>query len=130
MKIQNTIAGLTLIAVVMMFAFTPVVLADGGAGDGQQFAARKIEHLKQTLSLTDDQVTKVQSLVAAKAEERKAIREERQATREKFHSDLKSILTPEQIQKFDELKAERKSHRMDRRKAWKKHLGAGPQNQE
>lgn len=65
--------------------------------DHEQYRAKKIERLDKELSLTDDQKSRIDTLFKQNGEKFKAIREETQ-------SQLKTILTPEQYSKLQELK--------------------------
>ncbi|MDV6345796.1 hypothetical protein [Nitrosomonas sp. Is37] len=77
----------------------PLTLAahSGGEGDHEQYRAKKIEWLNKELTLSEDQKVKIEALFKEQGEKRKVIREETQ-------SRLKTILTPEQNTKLQEMK--------------------------
>ena len=91
-----------LIGIVLAFAFPLAAAANPGESkcDREQYRAKKIERLDKELSLTDDQKSKIDALFKQNGEKFKAIREETQ-------SQLKTILTPEQHSKLQELKQRR-----------------------
>lgn len=88
-----------LIGIVLALAFPLAVTANPGEHkhDHEQHRAKKIERLDKELSLTDDQKSKVDTLFKQNGEKFKAIHEETQ-------SQLKTILTPEQYSKLQEMK--------------------------
>lgn len=91
-----------LIGIVLALAFPLTVTANPGEHqcDHEQYRAKKIERLDKELSLTDDQKSKIDTLFKQNGEKFKALREETQ-------SQLKTILTPEQYSKLEELKQRR-----------------------
>ena len=75
----------------------------------EQRSAKRIEMMKTTLNLTDDQVVKVKAAQAQLSTEMKQVngkdkanREEIKAKRDAYNAQLKTILTPEQYQKYQE----------------------------
>ena len=77
----------------------------------EQRATQKTDRMKAELSLTDDQYKRIYALNLEKANAMQQARKEeadRKAEREKYHTALKSILTPEQMAK---MKEKRKDHR-------------------
>lgn len=91
-----------LIGIVLVLAFPLTVAANPGEHkyDHEQYQARKIERLSKELSLTDDQKSKLETLFKQEGEKFRTIYEETQ-------SQLKTILTPEQYSKLQELKQRR-----------------------
>jgi len=100
--------------------------------DPKERATRSADHLKKELSLNDDQYAKVKSLNEKYSERYAAVRKDTSLTRGRTMSQMKSIrgeretelkkiLTPEQVTKWDALKAkrqeERKNHHGHYRKA-------------
>jgi len=72
-------------------------------------AAQKVEKMKKTLDLTPEQVKKIQELQTQLAKDqeqsRAAAKEKRQdmkAKKEAYDAQLKTILTPEQYQKYQD----------------------------
>ncbi|MDR2963883.1 MAG: hypothetical protein LBU90_09685 [Bacteroidales bacterium] len=78
---------------------------------GKRRGGKKAQLLAQ-LSLTDAQQAQIQALFAARAEQKKASREE-------FKTAIKAILTPEQLAQYEQLKAERKALKKQRKQAKK-----------
>jgi len=90
-------------------------------GYGRHHGARRLEQMKKDLNLTDDQVNALKKNHEDMAQKLKAIRDDKSLTEDqkkaevkKFkqdqHESLKSILTPEQLQKFDQQKQQHKQH--------------------
>jgi Spy/CpxP family protein refolding chaperone len=90
--------------------------------DMKQHGARRLERMKKELNLTDEQVTALKKNHEAMEQKFKAIKEDKKLTDDqkkaelkKFkqdqHESLKSILTPEQLQKLEEQKKQHKHHR-------------------
>jgi len=96
---------------------------------------RAVERLTEDLALTADQQTQVKTILeesfAKGTEMREAHRQEMEALRDQTHESLAAVLTPEQVQKFDELRDERREHREHRRNCdrrpgcWEEGPGAG-----
>ena len=57
--------------------------------------------ISDELALTPEQKVKVDAIFDAKRAEKEAHKKEMMAKMEKTHNDIKAILTPEQITKFD-----------------------------
>ncbi len=90
----------------------------------EAMAAKRLDKIKSTLNLSDDQVAKINSGTLDIHAKAKMIRENDQLTRvekkdqlialkQQTQDNLKSILTPEQITKLEELK----KNRMEKRQA-------------
>lgn len=88
---------------------------------GHHGGARRLEQMKKDLNLTDDQVNALKKNHEAMAQKFKAIRDDKSLTEDqkkaevkKFkqdqHESLKSILTPEQLQKLEQQKQQHKHH--------------------
>ena len=88
----------------------------------EMMAAKKLDKLKTSLSLSDDQVAKINSDRKAINARLKAIRENEQLTRtekkeqimalkEENKNSFKNILTPEQLGKMEEMKKSRMEKR-------------------
>lgn len=91
-----------------------------GKGD---FKERKAEHLDSKLDLTDEQKTKVDSILESKHEQAKAIFQEShpklEALKKSTDQEIRAILTPEQQVKFDKLAQEKE----EKHKEWKAKKG-------
>ena len=77
----------------------------------EERAQKRIEMMKKSLNLSDDQVAKLQDLQKQQSEQMKQARakgdatakptaEEMKAKRDAYNAQLKTILTPEQYQKY------------------------------
>lgn len=79
---------------------------------------RAVERLTEELSLTADQQSQVKTIMeenfAKGAEMRQTHRKEMDALRDETHESLAAVLSPEQVQKFDQLREERRDHREHR----------------
>src|SRR5690554_5513710 len=78
----------------------------------------KVEKMTRELNLTTEQQAKAKALFDAKAEARKVNKEvskeafaEKKASRENFDKEFRSILTDEQVQKYDAKKEQMKQFR-------------------
>ena len=76
----------------------------------EQRATRQVEAMKQTLNLTPDQVTKLQDVQTKFAKDQEQLRASKQGARQDmkakmdaYNSQVKSILTPEQYQKYQDM---------------------------
>lgn len=97
---------------------------------------KRAAQFKQTLGLTDIQVTQIKSIRdsyrpkiktlrqeaktlrdgGANKDQLQALRQQRKELRQQMYTDIKAELTPEQAQKLDELKAQRKAQKRSRRR--------------
>ena len=69
---------------------------------------QRIDRMKKTLELTDDQADKIRSLLVQQEQERKEIiQKERQVQEVRFADGLSKILTTEQLNKWKTIKAKR-----------------------
>lgn len=117
----------------MFTALSAHGFAENTGTSNQDFSAQMTNRLKQQLSLTDEQTQKIQDLfknaapagpkaLPATPEERKAFFEAQKAKRAQLQTDISSVLTDEQRQKFQTLKTERKNDRFENGKpgSWQK----------
>jgi Spy/CpxP family protein refolding chaperone len=89
------------IAILMALIFPMAVAAyPGGKGDGEGRQEKRMERLSKELSLTEEQKTKVGVVFKEQGEKYKAIHDE-------TRTQLKTILTPEQFTKLEEMKQRR-----------------------
>jgi Spy/CpxP family protein refolding chaperone len=90
--------------------------------DMKKHGARRLEHMKKELNLTDDQVNALKKNHEEMGQKFKAVRDDKSLTedqkkvelkkfKEQQHESLKSILTEEQLQKLDQQKKQHKHHR-------------------
>jgi len=78
----------------------------------EERAAKRVEMMKQSLNLTPDQVTKLQAVQTeyAKSQDqalaaKSGSQQDMKAKREAYDTQLKSILTPDQYQKYQDMRA-------------------------
>ncbi|MBO0360779.1 hypothetical protein J0X19_22660 [Hymenobacter sp. BT186] len=96
----------------------------------EQRAEMQTKRLTTQLGLTADQTTKVQAIALAENQELATLRgkyaaadsrqgagQEMKALRDKYETQLKAVLTPEQLTKYDQLRDERTDNRRDKMKA-------------
>ena len=103
---------------------TPAPITDGTANSehGHHWEKGKhLDHLAKELGLTDQQKEQIKALFKAQHPALKAIRENKSLTPEQrkaqmkpifkgIRQQMKSILTPEQLAKWKELRAEHRNH--------------------
>ena len=102
--------------------------AKGDRGDRTQ---RRVEMMKERLNLTDDQARQLQQIFQDahqqwQADQGKADKETMRARHEKMHEQIKSVLTPEQQVKWEQM---RKEHRGRGRWNHDKDKSTTPNNQ-
>ena len=112
MKKMTQWAAVVAGAVLAIAAVRTVAIADEHAGKGDR-TQQRVERMKERLNLTDDQARQLQQIFQDahqqwQADQGKADKETMRARHEKMHEQIKSILTPEQQQKFEQM---RKEHR-------------------
>ncbi|MDF7810456.1 hypothetical protein [Hymenobacter sp. YC55] len=99
----------------------------GGNMTPEQRADMQTQRLTKELSLTADQSTKVRTIALAENQELQALRakfssadsrqgagQEMKAVREKYDAQLKAVLTPEQVTKFDQMREDQLDKRKDK----------------
>jgi len=99
----------TLIAVALSLAI-PTAFAAGLGAVGEYGPPRgpNLERMTQTLGLSDEQRTEMESVLQTQAEKRQALREETRTL-------IRAILDEEQSAKMDEMRQHRKERLADRR---------------
>lgn len=89
-----------------------------GLGDG-----KRLEKMAQQLDLNDEQKSQVAQIMKAQGEKRKAMMEAHKAQRDAMQADMRSqlsgVLTPEQMQKLDNMREERNERREEKMEKWK-----------
>jgi len=67
----------------------------------------KVKKMTKTLGLSEEQSQKVKAIIEAKMEKKKAVHEEMEskmnAIRDEFKASMKEVLTPEQMEKFEDM---------------------------
>jgi len=109
MKILSLTLFMSIFCVGISFAQQQDKKGQRAKATPEERAAKRIEMMKKTLDLTPDQVTKLQAAQTQFAKDweqaRTAKKENRQnmkAKREAYDAQLKTILTPEQYQKYQD----------------------------
>lgn len=74
----------------------------------------RLEHMKQQLNLTEQQVDELKKIHEELKPEREALREQHQALHAKMADRLKKVLTEEQQKKFEEMHEHKAGHGMRR----------------
>ena len=92
-----------LIALIISAAIAIPVLASPH-GDGSHM----LKGLNRHLNLTEEQQTQVQAIFEAKKPRMEALREQMKALKEETDSEIKAILTPEQVKQFEAMQEKRK----------------------
>jgi Spy/CpxP family protein refolding chaperone len=110
MKKMTKWAAVAASVVLALAATRTLALAGENAGKGDRIQHR-VERMKERLNLTDDQARQLQQIFEDahqqwQADQGKADRETMRARHEKMHEQIKSILTPEQQEKFEAMKKE------------------------
>lgn len=105
-------AKLFAIVFALALPFTAAAYAGGEKGDYQHYRAKKMERLEKELSLTADQKSQMEALFKEQKAKFKAVREE-------THSQMQTILTPEQYTKLEEMKQRRYEKWREQHKARK-----------
>jgi Spy/CpxP family protein refolding chaperone len=110
MKKMTKWAAVAASVVLALAATRTVALAGENAGKGDRIQHR-VERMKERLTLTDDQARQLQQIFEEahqqwQGDQGKADRETMRARHEKMHEQIKSILTPEQQEKFEAMKKE------------------------
>jgi len=89
----------------------------------EQFAEKMTERMAENLNLTEEQKVQVHALHLKEAQKRKASWEERRAARETmkaereaFQEKMAAVLTPEQKEAWESMKAENRKKMQERRR--------------
>ena len=89
-----------------------------GKGDPAKKQEQRLEKMTKDLNLTPDQKEKVGAILKEQGEKNKADMQKCQdtmkANRDSLDQNIKSVLTPEQVTKFEKMQADRKA-KMDKK---------------
>jgi periplasmic protein CpxP/Spy len=101
-------------AVLAVAAVRTAALADQNPAKGDRIQHR-VERMKERLSLSDDQARQLEQVFRDAhqqwpSEQTKPDQATMQARREKMNEQIKSILTPDQQQKWEQMKKEHRGH--------------------
>lgn len=92
----------TLIALIIGAIITIPVMAMP-PGDG----SRMLKGLTRQLDLTEEQQIQVKDIIEAKRSKMEAIQEQMQALKQETDTEIKAILTEEQVKEFETMQAKR-----------------------
>lgn len=92
--------------------------------------AERLKRMGERLELTDDQKGKIKPILEEEFKELKALRDNKDLSRaqkrdklkelrEKYHDQIKQILTPEQQKKVDEMREKARERRQEKRERMK-----------
>ena len=110
MKKMTQWAAVVAGAVLAVAAVRTAALADENAAKGDRIQHR-VERMKERLNLTDDQTRQLQQIFQDahqqwQSDQTKPDKATMQARREKMNEQIKSILTPDQQEKWEQMKKE------------------------
>ncbi len=83
----------------------------------EERAAKMTERMTKELVLTADQQTKLKALILKREKEREERMKEEKARMDKMDAEIKTILTPEQYQKFEQKRNEMRQNHQQKRTA-------------
>ena len=109
-KLVLTLAVFTLIS--------PIAWAHEGHGDHEgksKDPAKMADHLKDKLSLSDDQAAKVKDIITKFQQDKEGILNQLKSLKEQKHNDIAALLNDEQRAKYEKMGDKMKD------KDWKKH---------
>jgi periplasmic protein CpxP/Spy len=134
MKIRTTLFSLIIAALFSVTAFAQ----NGGTLTPEQRIEKRLAHAQKRLNLTDDQVAKLkaileQNMAKIKADRqamknaqpgpaRQDARKQMQADAKSMRDQIKTVLTPEQLKKFKELRIQQIERRQQRLEKMKQRL--------
>ena len=99
-----------ILIVIALAVSLPLAFAASNAGEGgHRGHAAHWDRMAESLNLTEEQRAQIRSFF----EEQRA---EREALRERMHAKMADVLTPEQLQKMEVIRAEHKSKRREKHK--------------
>lgn len=79
--------------------------------DPAAVAAKEAEHMKEGLQLTDDQAAKVKDILSKNINERMELEKKLREQDRRIHEAIRALLTDEQKERFDMMRAYRAMHR-------------------
>jgi periplasmic protein CpxP/Spy len=118
---KNRIALIAGIALAVLLTGTTISSAQDAekkkGGDRTQMMQQRLDRMSEELKLTEDQKTKVKAAFEAEAKKRQEMRgegtqtdeqrrEAAQKLREEMNKKMKEILTPEQFEKWEKMRAQ------------------------
>lgn len=98
-------------ATLALLALSTSAFAADSPADREGHRAEHMERLATLLDLDDHQKTQVQAILEEQHQKRKAVHEQREATRTETLEKLRPVLSEAQIKKFEALGGERRGRR-------------------
>jgi Spy/CpxP family protein refolding chaperone len=103
----------TILALALLLSGATAWAETETATDEPRFHLR-LERMQNELKLDDKQVQEVRKIFEDMRPQMEALRKQGQELREKMRERIKTVLTAEQMEKFDRLRRERMQERMGR----------------
>lgn len=109
------------LALVLMAFFASAALAqsaDRKSMSKEEKVKMKVERMKTELSLSDEQASKIENIFLnhSKSADKSGTKEDWKNKKEAIHSEIKAVLTADQLAKFEAMQAERKDKMKERHK--------------
>ncbi len=112
--------------IALAILLAPMAMAQEGMRkhkDPKAMAEARTERMAETLGLSEEQLARVKEINLRHAERMEALRAEQaekrkdnmKRVRDEHHAELEKVLTPEQMQRLEEKRAERKAKGAERR---------------
>ncbi len=108
MRQKFFVPTISLFCILSVIAVTPFVARAGGQNGWQRSPEQIVSHLKDRLSLTDEQVNKIRPIIEESMQKQDAIRKEMLQLRQSTDEKIGAVLTPEQLKEFQQFKNERR----------------------
>lgn len=131
--------SLAFVVMVVFAAGTMAQSADRKGMSKEEKVKMKVERMKTELSLSDEQATKIQSIYMnhLNSSDKSGTKEDWKNHKEAMQSEIKAVLTAEQLEKYEALQAERKEkikekhqHKNHNHKSGEKRKGIQDSSQE
>lgn len=116
---KKVILAVTMILLGSTYVFAhcgtcPLSAEKGSKGShSEDWMQKKMEKMTTGLGLSAEQASQVEALMKTKMEKKKAVKEEKkrkmEAIKEEFHANMKTVLNPEQLEKFEQMRQEKGS---------------------
>ncbi len=99
---------ISLFCILSVNAVKPFMAHAEGQNGWQRSPDQIVSHLKDRLSLTDEQVNKIRPIIEESMQKQDAIRKEMLQLRQSTDEKIGAVLTPEQLKEFQRLTTERR----------------------
>lgn len=98
----------SLVIALALFVSVPAFANEGGWDGKGNYGEKKVERLKEKLSLNDAQAAQIKAILDSKKEQMIALKKQ-------THDQINAVLTPEQRQKYEAMKKEFKEKHKERK---------------